>query len=376
MGITELGIQRESAAWRYPQSKVQRVRAAVVGFLEGCGAFEWVALSYLGLSGFLVMLFWRNLPRAGRLLSIHFAFMAGVIGLLAATRRAALTNAAGTRWARVLQAVRDWYLQAVFLFCFEELGSLAHLVRKGWCDEWLLRFDHWLLGENPAVLFARIARPALTDFMQMAYLSYFFYLTILAIALHRSGADSSENGQPKRFAFWAVMTSSMVAYSIGYVVSTFFPVESPYYSLAALHLPPLHGGPFTWLSDLIEHFGRVHGGAFPSEHVAGSFVALLGAWRYRRRMFWSFLPFFICMCVSTVYVRNHYVADVIGGLVTGAAGFWIGQRLMRLRGACPADSETRSRSFRIRLGGGEIPDAPARKGGQSSEDFLRPTACQ
>jgi membrane-associated phospholipid phosphatase len=112
-------------------------------------------------------------------------------------------------------------------------------------------------------------------------------------------------------------------------------VESPYYSLAAMHLPPLDGGPFTWLSDLIEHFGRVHGGAFPSEHVAGSFVALLGAWRYRRWMFWSFLPFFICMCVSTVYVRNHYVADVFGGLMTGAAGFWLGHHLMRLRGACP-----------------------------------------
>jgi membrane-associated phospholipid phosphatase len=376
MGITDLGIRRESTAWRMPKSSAQRARAAVIGFLEGCGAFEWVALTYLGFSGFLAMLFWRNLPRVGRLLSIHFAFVAGVVGLLVATRRAALANAAGTKWPRVLQAMRDWYPQAVFLFCFEELASLAHLVRKSWCDAWLLRFDHWLLGEHPAILFARIARPALTDFMQMAYLSYFFYLTILAIALYGSGANSSVNGQPKRFAFWTVMTSSIVAYSIGYVVSIFFPIESPYYSLAALHLPTLHGGPFTWLSDLIEYFGRVHGGAFPSEHVAGSFVALLGAWRFRRRMFWCFLPFFICMCASTVYLRNHYVADVFGGLVTGAVGYWIGQRLMRLRGACPADSEVRGREIKIRRDGGEIPDAPVQINGQSPEDFLRPTACQ
>ncbi len=335
MGMTELGIGAGSETWRFPQSRVQRARAAVIGFLEGCGAFEWVALSYLGLSGFLLMLFWRNLPRVGRLLSIHVAFIAAVIGLLALARRAKFAGAAGTRRGRALQAARDWYPQAVFLFCFEELGELVHVVRKDWCDAWLLRFDQWLVGTQPTVYLARIARPALTDFMQMAYLSYFFYLTILAIALYRSGADSIAHGQPSRFAFWAVMTSSMIAYSIGYVVSIFFPVESPYYSLAATHLPALHGGPFTWLSDLIEHFGRVHGGAFPSEHVAGSFVALLGAWSYRRWMFWSFLPFFICMCVSTVYVRNHYVADVFGGLMTGAAGFWLGHRLMRLRGACP-----------------------------------------
>jgi membrane-associated phospholipid phosphatase len=254
---------------------------------------------------------------------------------VAAARRTAPNAAATTKFRRVLQAMRDWYPQSVFLFCFEELGPLAHLIRKGWCDEWLLRFDGWFVGMQPAVWLARVARPALTDFMQMAYLSYFFFLTILAIALYRVGVETVLNSQPVRFSFWAVMTSSMVAYAIGYVVSILFPVESPYYSLAALHLPPLHGGPFTWLSDLIEHFGRVHGGAFPSEHVAGSFVALLGAWLYRRWMFWSFLPFFVCMCVSTVYVRNHYVADVIGGLIAGAAGFWIGHRLMRLHGACP-----------------------------------------
>jgi hypothetical protein len=159
MGITELGIQTGSATWQNPQSGVQRARAAVVGFLEGCGAFEWVALSYLGLSGFLMMLFWRNLPRAGRLLSIHVGFVAGLIGLLAAARSAALTRTGGTKWGRVLQAMRHWYPQAVFLFCFEELGALVHLIRKGWCDEWFLRFDHWLFGVQPAVFLARIARP-------------------------------------------------------------------------------------------------------------------------------------------------------------------------------------------------------------------------
>jgi membrane-associated phospholipid phosphatase len=335
MGITELGIKAGCGERQYPQSRVSRARAAVVGFLEGCGAFEWVAFSYLGFSSFLLMLFWKNLPRVGRLFSIHFGFIAAVIGLVTAARRAAVNGAGRPKWGPIVQAVRHWYPQAVFLFCFEELGSLAHLIHKGWCDEWLLRFDHWLFGVQPALYLAEIARPALTDFMQMAYLSYFFFLAILAIALYRSGSNTCGDGNPARFEFWAVMTSSMVAYAIGYVVAILFPVESPFYSLAALHLPPLQGGPFTWLSDLIEHFGRVHGGAFPSEHVAGSFVALLGAWRYRRWMFWVFLPFFICMCVSTVYVRNHYSADAFGGLITGAAGFWIGQRLMRLRGSCP-----------------------------------------
>jgi membrane-associated phospholipid phosphatase len=93
----------------------------------------------------------------------------------------------------------------------------------------------------------------------------------------------------------------------------------------------LNGGFFTKLMGVIEGFGRVHGAAFPSLHVSGSFVAVLGAWRYRRWLFWVFLPFFICMMVSTVYGRYHYIADVLAGLVTGALGYWLGEKLMRIR---------------------------------------------
>jgi membrane-associated phospholipid phosphatase len=39
------------------------------------------------------------------------------------------------------------------------------------------------------------------------------------------------------------------------------------------------------------------------------------------------------MCVSTVYVRNHYVADVFGGMVTGTLGYAIGGWVMKKRGA-------------------------------------------
>jgi hypothetical protein len=51
----------------------------------------------------------------------------------------------------------------------------------------------------------------------------------------------------------------------------------------------LTGGFFTQLINFIERFGRVHSAALPSAHVSGSLVALLGAWHYRRWLFWIFL---------------------------------------------------------------------------------------
>ena len=45
------------------------------------------------------------------------------------------------------------------------------------------------------------------------------------------------------------------------------------------------------------------------------------------------------MCVSTVYVRNHYVADVLGGMATGTLGYVIGSWIMKARGAVATAKE-------------------------------------
>lgn len=303
--------------------------------IAALGAFERVALAYLALSGVLMIAFRSNLPNPGLHLVVH---------AVAALTIVAIANApqiVQRRWPtglaeRSARWVRDWYAQAVFLFCFEELRILVHLLHAGWRDSLLIRFDRWLTGADPAVWFAGISTPALNEFMQAAYLTYFFYLTVLGASLYREGETTFETACAITPAatdaprpYWTVMTGSMAAYSIGYVISILFPIESPYFSMASLHLPELRGGPATSLINLIEHFGRVHGGAFPSAHVSGSFVALLGAWKYRRWMFWIFLPCFLAMCTATVYGRYHYVADVLAGIVVGTAGYCAGEWLTR-----------------------------------------------
>ncbi len=294
--------------------------------LAACGAFEWVALAYLGISAALMVIFRRNLPGA----AAHSPALAGLAWLAlqigVAALILALSWAARQRPSPGVVFARHWYPHALFLFCFEELHYLVHLIFPRWFDPWLIAFDHWLVGVHPTVWLEQFARPALNDFMQMAYITYFFYLIVLGGILY---------ARDHWRAFWAVMTSSIVAYAIGYVISILLPIESPYHSLAALQHVELTGGFFTALIGFVESFGRVHGAAFPSAHVSGAFVALLGAWRYRRWLFWVFLPLFLCMLVSTVYGRYHYIADMLAGLVVGAMGFYLGHCLMRCQGALP-----------------------------------------
>ena len=295
-----------------------------------CGAFEWIALGYLGLSTTLIAMFAENLPHPVRLAGVQI-FVTALILTLCRVAARVLDRADGrgkpfSFW--FWHFWRHWYPHLFFLFCFEELGKLMHLVTPGWQDAKLIAADYWLTGVHPSVWLEQFATPARNEFMQFVYLTYFTYLLVVGGVLYY---------RRDWRGYWSVMTYSMAGYAIGYVIAILFPIESPWFSMAGAWHGPLQGGPFTATINFIEHFGRVRGAAFPSEHVAGATAALWGAWRYRRWLFWVMAPLVVCMCFSTVWGRYHYVVDVFGGMVTGTLGYVIGSWIMKTRGAFIAE---------------------------------------
>jgi membrane-associated phospholipid phosphatase len=284
---------------------------------RACGAFERVTFGYLGWMFVLLAIFHRNIPHAGRYFAVHCAIGLGIVWLAWVAARSE---------NRALQFARHWYPLAVYIFFFEELQGLVHAIFPGWFDRWLILFDYNFGGVHPTAWLSRFATPELNDFMQFSYMTYFLYLVILPGILYAQG---------KRAEFWTVMVATAIAHYSVYVIAVLFPVESPYFALASLRLAPLEGGACTSTIEFIERLGRVHGGAFPSAHVAGSMVALLAARRYKPWLFWTCLPFFFTLCVATVYGRYHYIADVLAGIVVGAIGWVAGQWLMEREGAVP-----------------------------------------
>jgi membrane-associated phospholipid phosphatase len=292
-------------------------RRWLVEVWSACSAFEWVTIGYLSWILALLCLCHRNIPHFEPYFATHCAIAVGIVWLAWMAARSA---------NRAVQFARHWYPLALYIFFFEELGGLVHAIFPGWFDHWLIQFDYNITSVHPAEWLARFANPALNDFMQFSYMTYFLYLVILPAILYLQG---------KRAEFWTVMVSTAIAHYSVYVIAVWFPVESPYFALASLNLAPLTGGGLTATIEFIERFGRVHGAAFPSAHVAGSMVALLAARRYKPWLFWICLPFFVSMCVATVYGRYHYIADVLAGILVGAIGWAAGRRLMKREGAVP-----------------------------------------
>ena len=309
------------------------LRAELADSAAAYGPFEGVALGYLAVSSALIVIFAANLAHPLRLLSVQSLVALLIVALCRAEANVWTPNSMSrikcfansrkgfrTATQRFWHFWRHWYPHLFFLFCFEELGALVHLVSPRWQDAKLIAFDYWLTGVHPAIWLEQFATAGRNEFMQFAYLTYFVYLLVLGGILYY---------REDWLGYWSVMTYSAVAYAIGYVIAIFFPVESPWFAMAPSWHGGLPGGPFTAAISFIEHYGRVRGAAFPSEHVAGSFAALWGAWRHRRWLFWVMLPLVLCMCASTVWGRYHYVADIFGGMVTGTLGFVIGKWLMK-----------------------------------------------
>jgi membrane-associated phospholipid phosphatase len=296
-----------------------------------CGAFEWLALGYLGATSVLISVFAGNLAHPWRLLCTQ-AFVGAVVLMLCLVQARAATDAKlnGVSFsARWWHFWRYWYPHLFFLFCFEELAHLMTLVTPRWQDLKLIALDYWLTGVHPSVWLEQFATPFRNEAMQLVYFTYFAYLVIVGGVLY---VRKDWRG------YWSAMTYSIAGYMIGYFIAMFFPIESPWFSMAGWWKGPLEGGPFTAMMSFIEHYGRVRGAAFPSAHVTGATAALWGAWKFRRWLFWTLLPVFLSMCFSTIWGRYHYVVDVFAGMVTGTLGFVIGNWIMQQPGAVKTSS--------------------------------------
>src|ERR1700756_458721 len=302
-------------------TRVESGRGELARVWASLGPFEWVALGYLLLSSAMIFIFGKHLFHPWKLIgaqAIAAIFIFLLCGVAArAEERAEFTGMQfSTEFWRFW---RCWYPHLFFLFCFEELAYLVHLVNPNWQDAKLIAFDHWMFGVHPALWLEQFATPVRNDLVQLAYLTYFVYLVVLGGILYY---------RKQWHAYWSVMTYSAVGYAIGYAVAMLFPIERPWFAMAGMWHGVLRGGPFTATINFIEHYGRVRGAAFPSEHVAGSVAVLWGAWRFRRWLYWVMLPLVAAMCFSTIWGRYHYVTDIFGGIVTGTLGYFIGSRIM------------------------------------------------
>ena len=217
--------------------------------------------------------------------------------------------------------VRDFvYTFSPILFIvliYESLGDLIHYLHPD-IDQTLIQIDLYLFGVDPSLWMQRWIVPWLTDLLSLAYLSYYFLPVTLVLILYLKG-------RPGLYLTLFVLILGYYVSFIGYIL---FPAVGPRYAMTPLYTVPLQGSFITdFVRDglnAIEHNRR---DCMPSGHTQIALMVLYLAYRYERTVFYIFLPLICGLVISTVYLRYHYVIDLLAGTTLAIGCLIVGPRL-------------------------------------------------
>ena len=214
-----------------------------------------------------------------------------------------------------------WAYHLVFptisiLAIFDSLERIVHYINPRDIDPLLIKLDYMLFGGHPTVLMELIMTPLLTDLLQAAYTSYYFLpVTLGAVLLARRDEEAFDR------SLFLIMFCFYLSYA-GYLL---FPALGPRFTMNHLQNVDLQGlviaGPVQELLNRLEGIKR---DAFPSGHTAIALTVIVLARRFDRRLFLLFFPFVFGLIFATVYLRYHYVVDVLAGIVLTALTFLLG----------------------------------------------------
>jgi membrane-associated phospholipid phosphatase len=212
------------------------------------------------------------------------------------------------RDGKILHALYDIIFPVLMvLLIFNSLGGLIRYINPNTYDDLLIRIDYLMFNGYPTVIMERFYSPSLTDILQVAYTSYYFLPVILGVALKIKGLKEEFDR-----TLFLIILCFFLSY-IGYII---MPAIGPRFTMNHLQNTELNGILLRERIDLIlNSLEGIKRDAFPSGHTAITMMIVYLAYRFYRPFFYISLPLAIALILSTVYLRYHYVIDVIAGLL-------------------------------------------------------------
>ncbi|HEV8247462.1 MAG TPA: phosphatase PAP2 family protein [Polyangiaceae bacterium] len=185
----------------------------------------------------------------------------------------------------------------------------------------LYHFDQQLFGVEPAMYLDRLVSPITTEWFAFFYFGYFFVLAIHVIPILFLVRRHRVLGE---FAM-----GMLTIFCIGHVLYMIVPGYGPYRAMSGEFRHAFPTG--MWLDDVMSAVAS--GGAqkdiFPSLHTGAPTFITLFCYRHRAtlpfRYTWPILAFFaINIIIATMFLRWHYVIDVVAGLLLAVLGRYVG----------------------------------------------------
>ncbi|MGC9323674.1 MAG: phosphatase PAP2 family protein [Desulfomonilia bacterium] len=212
---------------------------------------------------------------------------------------------------------RDWYVLPIIIVIYMENRTLIPLINPNDLDHLMISLDRILFfGHDPTVLLESITFPVLSEVLQLSYASFYFLPFGLCVLLYFFG-DREE--------FHVNASTILMGFYISYMGYYITPVIGPRFTLDHLQSFPLCGVlTFDFVRTMLAEAEGMMRDCCPSGHAMISLLTVLLAWRFRRSFFPYALVWASLITFSTIYLRYHYVADIIIGWILGLLVFRYG----------------------------------------------------
>jgi membrane-associated phospholipid phosphatase len=201
---------------------------------------------------------------------------------------------------------------------YESLGDLIQYLQPD-IDPQLIQIDFSVFGVQPTLWVQRWIVPWLTDIMSLAYISYYFIPVVFVTVLYLK----NRMVELDRSIF--VLAFGYYVSFIGYIL---FPAVGPRYALTHLYSVPLEGSFITdFVRDTLNTLEHNKRDCMPSGHTQIVLIVLYLAYRYEKFLFYLFFPVVCTLIASTIYLRYHYVIDLLVGATLAIGCMVFGPRL-------------------------------------------------
>ena len=208
------------------------------------------------------------------------------------------------------------YYPLAMNFIFFNLKFTIPKLHPAKMDSFLSHIDSLLIGSTPSLRVETLVHPVLTEIFSLCYILFFPYLLFSLVYYFLGELDLL-----KKF-----IIGLFTIYGLGFLGYSLVPAAGPCHALAAQYSVPLTGGWITGWNAAVVTQGSNGVDVFPSLHCAVSCFLLFFDRRHRPWRYKLYLLPCIGLWFSTIYMRYHYLIDVLCGFALAAFALWLASR--------------------------------------------------
>jgi membrane-associated phospholipid phosphatase len=254
------------------------------------------------------------------LLLYRAVFAAAIVAVAFVAEKSGNKCAKYIRYIFPFSLIAYWYPETYYLANPENIGLPESIICPN-LDGFFDNLDRVIFGCSPAMEFSKaFPQPIVSEIMYFGYFAYYplFLFTFTYFFFARPAAAER------------AMFCCLCSFFIFYIIFTLVPVAGPqfYYDYPDNQVP--EGYFFSSLMRSLQELGEKPVGAFPSSHVGLTLTVMILLFENARKYFYAILPVAIILTAATVYIKAHYLIDVVAAFVAAPLIFAASKQIFKV----------------------------------------------